>query len=559
MKNKSWSLKFIALAIIICLLINRGGFNFASAESLSPKDNSTVCAVYFTYAGCPNCAYTDPLVLTEWTKKHPNLAVIEYMWWGGDWENPNSQFFGEYAQEYHTQAAVPQLVFDKENIKLGRLDVPKGEENIKTLTSNPCSLINKSVFWENLDLNELKAKPKIWTDGRILIKLDENNWLFQWNGQAVSEDIIGDKNIDNQLAKDLLFADSISESLKGRKFEIAEPQKAEFSGSAFPNSEFIAYQEFENAIKINPVKNKISNGVNISEEPIGKGPATEEEIELPIIGKIKTEEFSLPALTFLLGIADGLNPCAFFILTFLLAALLGLGGARRKILLVGGIFIFLSALFYFLFMSVLLNVFKLGQEITVLTFVAGAIAVFAGVINIKDYFFFQKGISLTLPKDHKAKFMERVKNLSLAKSTFALIAATVVIAATVNIYELLCTFGFPMIYTRILTLRELPSLQYYLYLIFYNLVYITPLAVIVLIFAITLGKRTFSQIWVKRLKLISGFMILSLGSILILKPKLLESIFTAFGVLFGAVVISGLIILIDSFRERKHEINKLMG
>ena len=189
---------------------------------------------------------------------------------------------------------------------------------------------------------------------------------------------------------------------------------------------------------------------------------------------------------------------------------------------------------------------------------AGAVAFSAGIINIKDYFFFQKGISLTLPKSHKERFLARVKNLSLAKSTLALATATMIIAATVNIYELLCTFGFPMVYTRILTLRELPFLEYYLYLIFYNLIYVIPLTAIVLIFAFTLGKKTFSQIWVRRLKLVSGFMILFLGLILMLKPKLLESVLTAFGVMFGAVIISGLIILINclhqKFKGKKHEI-----
>ncbi|RLC35350.1 MAG: hypothetical protein DRZ76_00420 [Candidatus Nealsonbacteria bacterium] len=107
-----------------------------------------------------------------------------------------------------------------------------------------------------------------------------------------------------------------------------------------------------------------------------------------------------------------------------------------------------------------------------------------------------------------------------------------------------------MVYTRILTLRELPFLEYYLYLIFYNLVYVIPLAIIVLIFAITLGRKTFSQIWVRRLKLVSGFMILSLGSILIIKPKLLESISTAFGALAAAIIISGLIIFINYLYQK---------
>jgi len=108
-----------------------------------------------------------------------------------------------------------------------------------------------------------------------------------------------------------------------------------------------------------------------------------------------------------------------------------------------------------------------------------------------------------------------------------------------------------MVYARILTLRELSSLEYYLYLIFYNLVYVIPLLFIVLIFALTLGKKTFSQIWVRRLKLVSGFMILFLGLILMLKPKLLESALTAFSVLLFAIIISVIVILIDFVYSKK--------
>ncbi len=548
-------------------------FLFFSGQGALARDY--VCAVYFTFVGCPNCAYTDPVVLTEWTKKYPNLAVIEYAWRGGDWEDPNSKFFGEYASAYKTQAAVPQIVIDKKNIRLGRIDVPKAESVIEKKEFNPCPLIDKSISFEELDLGRLPGFPKIWANGRILIKLNENEWLFQWNGESPPLPAGGQEFSQKEL-KDLLFAENLFENLENKIFDIVEPQRAEFSGIAFPDSDFIPFCEFENAVKIKPVgNNRISNGIDLSEKPekaeilpeeeaksekefqfeeeiISESESEEEQqtIELPVIGKIKTEKFSLPMLTFLIGLADGFNPCAFFVLTFLLAALIGLAGARKKILLVGGIFVFFSALSYFLFMAVLLNIFQLGGKIAVLTLIAGAIAVFAGIVNIKDYFFFQKGISLTLPKSRKEKFLARVKNLSLAESTLALIAATVIIAATVNIYELLCTFGFPMVYTRILTLRELHSSEYYLYLIFYNLVYIIPLAAIVLIFALTLGRKTFSQDWVKRLKLVSGFMILFLGLILMLKPKLLENVLTAFGVMFAAMIISGLIIFLDCFYQK---------
>jgi len=546
-KIKNWTSKFIVL-VLICFLVSISGSNFALAENNSP--DSIICTTYFTYIGCPNCAQTDPIVLTEWTKKYSNLVVIEYMWEGGDWQNPNSRFFGEYAKAYKSQAAVPQLIFNKNNIKLGRINVPTGEEYIKTKKSNPCPLIDKSISFEKLNLNQLPANPKIWANRRILIKLNKNEYLFQWNGENPPK-TIGKEKITQKELKELLFTENIFEKLKNKVFDTVEPQKANFSGIAFPGSDFTPYAEFRNAIKINvSEKVPIFESKENFESQDKITPQSEQEVKLPFIGKIETKNFSLPVLTFLLAIADGFNPCAFFVLTFLLATLIGLAGARKKILLVGGVFIFFSALFYFLFMSVLLNVFQLGEKVTILTIIAGAIAVFAGVVNIKDYFFFQKGISLTLPKSHKEKFIQRVKNLSLAKSTWALIIGTTVIAATVNIYELLCTFGFPMVYTRVLTLRELPSLEYYLYLVFYNLVYVIPLTTIVLIFTISLGKKTFSQVWIKRLKLVSGFMILFLGLVLILKPKLLESALTAFSVLIGAIIISGIIILISSSHNK---------
>ena len=548
--------------IYVALLLS---FVFIPAQKTLAQDY--FCAVYFTAIGCPNCAVTDPILLTEWTNKYSNLVIIEYSWKDfNNPKNPNPRLFGEYINAYRIQSAVPQIIISKKNIRLGRIEVPKAERDIQKKKFNPCPLVGKSVSFENLDLKELPGLPKIWANGRILIKLNENEWIFQWNGENPPR-TIGKENFSQKELKDLFFTDNISKKLENKIFDIVEPQKVEFSGSVFPASYgFVPYAEFENAIKIDLSKEitppphsgkqekptqTTTETQTATEKEISEEEAEEETVNLPLIGEIETKEFSLPLLTLLIALADGFNPCAFFVLTFLLAALIGLAGARKKILLVGGIFILFSALLYFLFMSVLLNVFQLGAKVTVLTLIAGGIALFAGIINIKDYFYFQKGISLTLPKSYKEKFIQRVKNLSLAKSTFALILGTIIIALTVNIYELLCTFGFPMVYMRVLTLRELSSLQYYLYLAFYNLVYVIPLGIIFLIFSITLGRKTFSQLWVRRLKLVSGFMIVFLGLVLMIKPVLLENVLTAFEILFLAIIISGIIILIDSLWKKK--------
>ena len=546
LKKKFNKILFLSLFLII--------FSFLVQHVSAESSNKQICTVYFTYVGCPNCAQTDSVVLMDWTKKYPNLVVIEYMWEGGNWANPNANLLGEYVSKYQSQAAVPQLFINQNNIKLGGLSIPKAEEDIKSMKSNPCVLLEGSTSFENLDLGYLKAYPKVWTNQRILIKnKEDNSWIFQWNGKEISSKISGKEKASGKLLKELLFTDEINKKLNKINFEVVKPQKAKFSGSAFPSKNFVPYAEFNNAVKFELFETSSQQSLSSHQENNNSDQKSSKEVALPLIGKIKSENFSLPVLAFLIGLADGFNPCAFFVLTFLLSALLGLAGSRKKIFIVGGIFVFFSALFYFLFMGAWLNVFLLGKEINILTAIAGAIAIFAGLVNVKDYFFFQKGVSLTLPKDQKQKFMQRVEALSKAKSLWSLIISSIVIAGTVNFYELLCTFGFPIVYTNILTSRNLSNLQYYGYLMLYSLVYIIPLVVIILIFGLTLGKSKFNQLWIKRLKLISGLMILGLGGVLIFNPKLLERVEIAFGLLFLAIIVSVLIIFINSFYQKRKD------
>jgi hypothetical protein len=123
-----------------------------------------------------------------------------------------------------------------------------------------------------------------------------------------------------------------------------------------------------------------------------------------------------------------------------------------------------------------------------------------------------------------------------------MLAGTVVLAVTVNLYELLCTMGFPMVYTRILTLYTLPALQYYLYLVLYNVAYILPLMAIVMFFTATLGSRKLSPWGGRSLKLVSGMMMLCLGLVLVFNPMLLENVVTSVLIL-GLAVCSAITII----------------
>lgn len=237
---------------------------------------------------------------------------------------------------------------------------------------------------------------------------------------------------------------------------------------------------------------------------------------------------------------DAFNPCAFFVLLFLLSMMVH-AQSRGRMAMVGGVFVFFSGAIYFLFMAAWLNLFIYLGELRVITLVAGVVAILIAAINIKDFFWFKKGFSLSISDNAKPKLFDRMRNLLRLDSLPTVLFATVVLAVIANSYELLCTAGFPMVYTRILTLRALPAETYYLYLLLYNLIYIVPLMTIVVLFTIKLGSRKLSEHEGMVLKLLSGVMMLLLGSMLITSPELLNNVMAAAALLLVSVGITWLI------------------
>ncbi len=214
----------------------------------------------------------------------------------------------------------------------------------------------------------------------------------------------------------------------------------------------------------------VSSGRSMQKPPSGTGPSS--DLDLPLIGRIRPDSLSLPVFTLIIAGLDSFNPCAFFVLFFLLSLLIH-AHSRRRMMIIGGTFVFCSGLVYFLFMSAWLNLFLLTGSLTVITSIAGIAAVCVACINIKDYFFFRQGISLTIAEEAKPHLFQRMRGLLHAASLPAMLGGTVVLAVTANAYELLCTAGFPMVFTRVLTLRPLPASVYYLYLAGYNVVYVS--------------------------------------------------------------------------------------
>lgn len=271
--------------------------------------------------------------------------------------------------------------------------------------------------------------------------------------------------------------------------------------------------------------------------------AARETISLPYFGEIDSINASLPVFTIIIAGLDAFNPCAFFVLLLLLSLIANVQ-SRRRMLWVGGIFVFFSGLVYFMFMALWLNLFLVLGELKLVTLFAATLTIGVSIINIKDYFWFKQGVSLSIPAGAKPGLYQRIRLLVNAPSLPVLVFGTVVLAFMANTYELLCTSGFPMIFTRVLTLRNLSALDYYLYLVFYNVVYVIPLALIVLAFGVTLGSRKLSEEEGRMLKLVSGLMMLGLGLCLWFAPEMLSNVLVAVGLLGGSILLAVIIFVV---------------
>ncbi len=252
----------------------------------------------------------------------------------------------------------------------------------------------------------------------------------------------------------------------------------------------------------------------------GLGPPSPIGVTVPWFGEIDPGTVSLPGLTVAIGLADGVNPCAIWVLVVLLGILLHVE-SQRRMLLYAGTFVVMSGVVYFVFMTAWATLFALVGLSRVVTMILGAALLGMGIVNLKDVVWFKKGPSLVIPDRVKPGLFRRMRAIAGAATTPAAIAGIAALAFVVNLVELGCTLGLPAIYTRILALRGLAAAPRFAYLALYNVVYVVPLLVVVAVF-IGLKRRVVMTERVARgLKAVSGVLLTAFGGLFVISPELL--------------------------------------
>jgi glutaredoxin len=246
-------------------------------------------------------------------------------------------------------------------------------------------------------------------------------------------------------------------------------------------------------------------------------PQVPDAIDLPLLGRLELRRVGLLAFTVAVGLVDGINPCAMWVLLFLLSILVNVRD-RRRMVLVAGTFVGVSGVAYFLFMAAWLSLFLVIGLSRVSQLVLGTVALGVGALNVKDFFALGRGLSLRIPERARPGIYARVRGIVQADDLRAALAGAFVLAVLVNAVELLCTAGLPAVYTRILTLQELPTWQYYAYLALYNVAYVLDDSLVVAAVVLSFGRHKLEDREARWLKLCSGCVMLLLGFLLLVRP-----------------------------------------
>lgn len=250
---------------------------------------------------------------------------------------------------------------------------------------------------------------------------------------------------------------------------------------------------------------------------------TDENVTVPVLGKINAKKVSLPILAVVLGFVDGFNPCAMWILIFLITMLFNMKD-RKKMWILGLTFILTSGIVYLMFMLAWLNLATFISKIAFIRLLIAVVALVVGLVNVYKYIDALKkkdeGCDVVDKKDRK-KIMEKIISITHEKKFIIALLGVMVLAASVNIIELMCSIGIPLLFTQILAMNNLSTFSYMIYMFIYIFFFLIDDIVIFVISMVTLKVTGLSTKYTKYSHLIGGIIMLIIGLLLIIKPELL--------------------------------------
>jgi len=249
-------------------------------------------------------------------------------------------------------------------------------------------------------------------------------------------------------------------------------------------------------------------------------PTKEKILKVPFLGEINIYNFSIPALAVLIGLLDGFNPCAMWVLIFLISLLLGMKDKKRMWIL-GSAFIVASASVYFIFMAAWLNLILFLGFVVWVRLIIGIVSLIGGGYSFREFFKNKSNTCKVTSGEKEQKIFDKLKNIVRQNNFWLALGGIILLSFMVNLVELVCSAGLPAMFTQVLAMNNLSTVQYYLYILLYIFFFMLDDLIVFFIAMFTLKMSGLSSKYARYTNLIGGILMVIIGLLLIFKPEVL--------------------------------------
>ncbi len=240
-------------------------------------------------------------------------------------------------------------------------------------------------------------------------------------------------------------------------------------------------------------------------------------LRLPLVGEVPTAHLSLPLLTVLLAAIDGFNPCAMWVLVFLLGILAGVRD-RRRMWLIGCTFVAASAAVYMLILGAWLKLFLWLGALPLVRFLMGAVALVAGAYYLREFLGNAAGVCHVTAAPARQHLLARLRALVLRPGSLLALAGVVLLAVVVNAVELMCSAGVPAVFTHLLAKADLSTPAHVGYLLLYVFVFMLDDLAVLAIALKTLELTGLAGSHARWASLLGAAVLFAIAAALFLRP-----------------------------------------
>jgi cytochrome c biogenesis protein CcdA/glutaredoxin len=592
--HKLW----LILPVLLGLLMTSGAY----AAPASQRDADTPVFIYFFWGeGCPHCAQAKPF-LEELTDRYPQVEVLSFEVYNS---KENQELFGEFAASQGFEPRYVPTFFIGDQHWEGFSDLLRGEleRAVSSCAEKGCPDAGAGIvpghdetaspvkqpgapeavspgatitlFWGDAGcadcvatqthhatqsgfaqfggdsgaealtyLRTLEAEHEevelkvyeVWASSTNGPRFKEMAQAYGFTARGIPTIFIGEKAWEG-------FYDAIAEEIEAYLEECLEV------GCPDPMGESAALEMTPVAPTPDPTEEPTDDDATdqrpapVTEAEPPAVPPASAAITLPILGTVDLGGQSLWVSTAIISFVDGFNPCSLWVLSVLIALSLR-SGSRKRVFIIGLIYLTVTSLVYVLFIA---GVFTFLTVVSFLGWIQVAVSLIAlafAAINIKDYFWYKEGVSLTISDEKKPGIYKRMRQvMNTGDSFWGLVTASAALGAGVSFVEFACTAGFPVIWSNLVASQGVAPITFVLLLALYMLIYLLDELAIFGTAVVTLKASRLEEKHGRILKLVGGILMLMLAVVMLVDPALMNDIGSSL-LIFGGALLAAFVVLV---------------